>query len=586
VVYRATDPRLGRTVAIKALPADLGEHPESLARFEREAKALAALNHPNVGGIHGIEEHRGSKYLVLEYVDGETLAERIASGPLRIREALSVGSGIARGLAAAHDAGLVHRDLKPANVKITSEGTIKLLDFGLARVAPVPDARGSGDGMPTEVASGSTTLPGTILGTLQYMSPEQARGAPVDRRTDLWALGVVLYECLTGTNPFGRSSPADCISAILGQEVDLDALPEGTPDEVVSLLRRCLRKDVRDRPRDAGDTCLILDDASETLSAGTTANPPRLQVSEGRFRISDAVCAGLDRDGFDALLPGWEMCFADNNRDSEVLVVWIPSIGGDHRTSAWRELIVASPYRMVIVTPVGMEPGVATRPVVSIENQFALVRELVKHLRSTLHPRKVVISGLSCGSIMALRCAAGDESGTLFDGVLAIDPDLQESDCFITRLLGDLDPTSAHDVMNGLHRIAGSCGSPHEWLVLHQHLIESVGKVASDFTPLIRQGRDLSVAYEGVHTGAASPFVGYLRDALARTGTVRCVFHDGAEKRRVLGEIRMMHLDEGCLGPEFADDVFSFLGVPDHIGMMSSRRLLEQLAWIVDMVVA
>jgi serine/threonine protein kinase len=165
VVYKATDSRLGRSVAIKALPAQLSEDPELLVRFEREAKTLAALNHPNVGGIHGIEEHQGYKYLVLEYIDGETLADRIAHGPLRVREALEICAQIAAGLAAAHDAGFIHRDLKPANVKITSGGMAKVLDFGLARVDPAID-HGLANGEPQTAALSETmTAPGTILGT-------------------------------------------------------------------------------------------------------------------------------------------------------------------------------------------------------------------------------------------------------------------------------------------------------------------------------------------------------------------------------------------------------------------------------------
>jgi serine/threonine protein kinase len=584
VVYKATDSRLGRSVAIKALPPQLEDSSELLVRFEREARTLAALNHPNIGGIHGIEEHQGLKYLVLEYIDGETLADRIARGPLRVVETLIIGSQIARGLAAAHDAGFIHRDLKPANVKITSEGITKVLDFGLARFEPAMKHRTATDETLTVTPSDTMTTPGTILGTVQYLSPEQARGVDVDRRTDLWALGVVLYECLTGRNPFVRESPAECIAAIISEDPNLEALPESTPDEVIALIRRCLRKDARDRQRDAGDCRLVLEDARESLSHKGPATSSVRDITDRRFRISDTLCRNLDRSGFDTLLPGWEMCFADNNRDSDVLIVWIPSIGGDHKTTAWRELIAASPYRMVIVTPVGMEPGVVNRPVVSIENQFALIRALTGDLKLSLNPKKTIVSGFSCGSIMALRCAAGDDSGRLFDGVLAIDADMQESDCFMTRLFAGLDASSAHDVKKGLHKISSSCESIHEWLVLHQHMIECVDKVKTDFSPLIRQGKDLSAAYEGVHTGAASPFVEFLRDALKRAGTVRCVFHDSPENRRMLGEIRMMHLDNQFLGLEFTDEVFAFLPVPDHIGMMTNERLLEQLDQIVKAV--
>jgi len=584
VVYRATDSDLGRSVAIKALPVDIAGDLEVMARFEREAKTLAALNHPHVGGIHGIEEHGGEKYLVLEYVDGETLADRLARGPLRVGEALEICAQIAAGMEAAHDAGFIHRDLKPANIKITTGGMAKVLDFGLARVEPLREQGAATTEAPTVGLSETMTSPGTILGTVQYMSPEQARGGEVDRRSDLWALGVVLYECLTGKSPFRSDSAAECVAAIFSVEPDLTAFPGSTPPEVVALIGRCLRKDVRRRQRDAGDCRLILEDARESISREGPGISRAPEISEGRFRISDELCRGLERDGFDALLPGWEMRYADNNRDSDDLILWITSIGGDHTTLAWRELMEASPHRMVTVCPVGMEPGVASRPVVSIENQFVLIRALAGDLRRSLNPVRMIVSGYSCGSIMALRCAAGDETGELFDGVLAIDADMQESDCFITRLFARLDASSNSEVMSGLHEISVSCATMDEWIVLHQHMIECVDKVKTDLSPLVRQGEDLSAPFEGIHTGAASPFVGYFRDAIERVGAVRCVFHDSAENRRMLGEIRMMHLDDGCLGDEFTDDLLRFIPATDHIGMMSTERLLEQLDLIVDAV--
>jgi serine/threonine protein kinase len=583
VVYKATDSRLGRSVAIKALPPKFADNPALMARFEREAKTLAALNHPNVGGIHGIEEHQGLKYLVLEYVDGETLADMLARGPLRMGEALEVCSQIAEGLATAHDAGFIHRDLKPANVKITTGGIAKVLDFGLARAAPANEPPPTGD-TPTVGLSDTMTTPGTILGTVQYMSPEQARGGEVDRRTDLWALGVVLYECLTGASPFNSESPAECIAAVFSQDPDLTALPGESPAEVIALIRRCLRKDARQRQRDASDCRLILEDARQALSFDSPTVTRVSAITDKRFRISDELCRTLDRGGFDALLPGWEMRFADNNRDSDVLIVWIPSIGGDHTTAAWRELLGASPYRMITVCPVGMEPDVADRPVVSIENQFALIRALTGFLRTSLSPRKTILSGFSCGSIMALRCAAGDESGELFDGVLTIDADLQERDCFLTRLFAGLDASSPMDVMKALHKISGSCSTMQEWLVLHQHMLECVDKVKADFSPLIRQGIDLSAPFDGVRTGQQSPFVGFLRDAIDHVRTVLCVFHDSAEQRRMIGEIRMMHMDTQCLGRKFTDKSFMFIPVPDHTGMMSTERLLEHLDLIADAV--
>ena len=264
VVYRATDTRLGRPVAIKALPEELAGDPERLARFEREARTLAALNHPNVAGIHGVEEHRGYRYLILEFVDGETLAERLDRGPLAVDEALEVCAQICQGVEAAHEAGIIHRDLKPANVKLTPDGKVKVLDFGLAKETK----EGSSSSVdvtrsPTITAAQSPTAAGVILGTAPYMSPEQARGRPVDRRSDVWSLGVMLYECLTGASPFVGETVSDSIAAILQAEVDFNRLPAATPRSVRRVLRRCLERDKERRFRDIGDVGLELVEASE-----------------------------------------------------------------------------------------------------------------------------------------------------------------------------------------------------------------------------------------------------------------------------------------------------------------------------------
>ena len=249
-VWRARDTRLERDVAIKVLPAALAGDPDRLRRFEREAKLLAALNHPNVGGIHGVDEARGTTFLALELVPGEDLAERIARGPLPMAEALDVCRQVAEGLEAAHEAGVVHRDLKPANVRVTPDGVVKVLDFGLAKASRADDPD-----------SAVRTLEGTVLGTPTYMAPEQARGRSVDRRVDVWALGCVLYECLTGTRAFGGDDLGEVLHRVLEGEPDLDALPPRTPARVRELLERCLRKDPRARLRDAGDARLELEAA-------------------------------------------------------------------------------------------------------------------------------------------------------------------------------------------------------------------------------------------------------------------------------------------------------------------------------------
>ena len=257
-VYRARDARLSRDVAIKALPPEFAQDPERLARFEREARLLASLSHPNIAGIFGLEEANGSRYLVLEFVEGESLADRIARGPLPLDETLEVGRQIAAGLEAAHESGVVHRDLKPGNVMLTAAGGVKLLDFGLARL-DASDRQGS----TPDLASSPTmtharTQAGIILGTAAYMSPEQARGKVVDKRSDIWSFGCVLYECLVGRQLFEGETVSDLIAKILQTEPDWSALPPATPARLRALLQRCLMRDPRARLRDIGEARIAL----------------------------------------------------------------------------------------------------------------------------------------------------------------------------------------------------------------------------------------------------------------------------------------------------------------------------------------
>jgi serine/threonine protein kinase/Tol biopolymer transport system component len=271
-VYRARDRSLGREVALKLLPHDVSKDPERLKRLEREARILASLNHPAIATLFGLEEHEGQRFLVMELVPGQTLAERLRSGALPTAEALRVCQQIAEGLEAAHESGIVHRDLKPANVKVTTDGRVKLLDFGLAKALQT-----SPSGVePTAIAS-EATHEGMVLGTPAYMSPEQARGQQVDRRADIWAFGCCLYECLTGRRAFQGNTVTDTLAAVLDKEPDWSTLSNAIPDAARRVLRRCLSKDVRERLQHIGDARLELAAATTNPSEQTTRTPRPLR---------------------------------------------------------------------------------------------------------------------------------------------------------------------------------------------------------------------------------------------------------------------------------------------------------------------
>ena len=279
-VYRARDTRLKRDVAIKILPESFASDPDRLARFQREAEVLASLSHPNIAAIHGLEETDGARALVMELVEGETLADRIARGPIPLDEALPIAKQIAEALEAAHEQGVIHRDLKPANIKVTPSGQVKVLDFGLAKAMEPAGASTPGASLsPTISSPAMMTGVGVLLGTAAYMSPEQARGKTVDKRTDIWAFGCVLFEMLTGRRAFDGEGVSDTIASVLRGEPDWTALPRDTPPSIRRLLRRAVEKDRRRRLPDAADIRLEIDEAEHEPDAVIAPGAPRAWIT-------------------------------------------------------------------------------------------------------------------------------------------------------------------------------------------------------------------------------------------------------------------------------------------------------------------
>jgi serine/threonine protein kinase/Tfp pilus assembly protein PilF len=271
IVYLAHDTRLNRSVAIKSIPPGLMDKATARTRFQREAKLLASLNHPNIAVIHDIIEQEALGYLVLEYVPGQTLAERITEGQFKLQEALTIALQITKAVAAAHEHDIIHRDLKPGNIKITPDGRVKVLDFGLAKAVG-----GESSEKPTTV-----TQPGRVMGTPAYMSPEQARGKPTDKRSDIWSFGCIMYQLLTGHLPFEGETATDTLARIIEREPDWGMLPEDTPSNIRVLLRRCLEKDLRRRLCDIGDIAITLEEAMTKLQSPTMRIGP---IETGRAR--------------------------------------------------------------------------------------------------------------------------------------------------------------------------------------------------------------------------------------------------------------------------------------------------------------
>jgi len=281
-VFRATDTKLGRDVAIKVLPPGLADAPGSLARFQREARMLAALNHPNIATIHGFEQAGDAHYLVMELVPGDTLAQRLTLGPVPLPEALKIAAQIVEALEAAHRQSIVHRDLKPANIKVTPEGRVKVLDFGLAKAFELGPARAPETQQATATLDDPTRI-GQVMGTPAYMSPEQVRAVPLDQGADVWAFGCILFELLSGRRPFAGATQGDLFAAILTKDPDWQALPASTPPELRDLLRKCLEKEGSRRLRDIGEARRVIE------AAGTAAPPKRGSARNAWLAVASAV---------------------------------------------------------------------------------------------------------------------------------------------------------------------------------------------------------------------------------------------------------------------------------------------------------
>ena len=301
-VYRARDTKLNRDVALKVLPDSFAGDLARLARFTREAQMLAALNHPNIAQLHGLEESSGIRALVMELVDGDDLSLHIGRGAMPLDEALPIARQIAHALAAAHEQGIIHRDLKPANIKLRADGTVKVLDFGLAKaIEPVSSSAAAAIANSAITSPAALTGAGMILGTAAYMSPEQAKGRAADRRTDVWAFGVVLYEMLTGERPFKGDGVSDTLASVLTRQPDWTALPATTPPLIRRLLRRCLEKDRTRRLADMADARLDIDDALSDPDVDAPAESPTSRTRERLAWASALLLVGLTA----AAMVGW-----------------------------------------------------------------------------------------------------------------------------------------------------------------------------------------------------------------------------------------------------------------------------------------
>ena len=377
-VYRATDTKLKRQVALKILPEAFSADPERLARFQREAEVLASLNHPNIAAIYGLEVADDIRALVLELVEGPTLADRIAKGPIPLDEALPIAKQIAEALEAAHEAGVIHRDLKPANIKVRADGTVKVLDFGLAK-AFQPEANDPTlSQSPTISLTAAATQMGMVIGTAAYMAPEQAKGKVIDKRVDVWAFGAVLFEMLTGRKPFTGDDVSTTLARVIEREPDWDALPSNLSPVLATYLRRCLEKDPGERIRDIGDVRLAMEGAFETTVSQPSAavDARNLRVWQRPAVIAAALVVTLVAGGVGV----WGLMRSDPPRLVRFAV--LPNDGLDLRLSRLSPDVAISPdgRQLVYLT------GTAGQNELHVRSLDQLTSEALVSERALRHP--------------------------------------------------------------------------------------------------------------------------------------------------------------------------------------------------------
>ncbi len=575
-VYRAHDERLERDVAIKVLPEAVAQDEARLARFEREAKLLASLSHQNIATLHGLEEKEGQSFLVMELAEGETLAERLDKGRLPIDDALPIALQIAEGLEAAHEQGIIHRDLKPANVMLSPEGKVKILDFGLAKAWQ--DEVSDADLTHSPTLTAQMTAAGVVLGTAAYMSPEQARGKPVDTRTDIWSFGVVLWEMLTGRRLFEREGASDVLAAVLRDEPDWQVLPDDIPPAVARLLRRCLRRDLAKRLRHIGDARLELEEAfEEPLVSGPGIAPRPVPGEFGTERfwsLTTDVCRQLDRETLDPAMIGDQLSYLDNERSSDVLVVYLSGFGFDH--GSFGTILGRSPYRGMAVTLYGFEETRRRRIPLPMADHLTILRLFLESVLQASKPQTTVLTGFSSGADVVLRMISeGGVDRRHIDGVLSLSPNTSLETCFFSRRVAEIPDDNDGEFLRIARDVAGAMDTPGAWLQMNPYLMELVRKYHADIDALRTHGRDIFTPFQ---EQGESPLARWYRAAKKAGLGVRIVFAGAEEtEQNGLRELMLAHVDRQVFGPDFDDaDIAS---EPDvlHMGLMEPEIVEQHL---------
>jgi pimeloyl-ACP methyl ester carboxylesterase len=567
-VYRARDTRLGRDVAIKVLPSHLSENPEARARFEREARVISGLHHPHICVLHDIGREGPIDYLVMELIEGESLAQRVARGALPAAEVMRIGVEIADALDSAHRAGVVHRDLKPGNVMLAKSGA-KLMDFGLARerTRGVLSGTGSGPGMLSQspTIASPLTAEGAFVGTSQYMSPEQLEGREADARSDLWALGCVLYEMATGRRAYDGPTPASLISSIMKDEPRaISELALVAPAHLDRAIRACLVKDPEERWQSAHDLALALRWPAVESAAGDRSIGA---LQERQFVLTAGHVRQLAERN--PRLVGYPVTYVDNQVQSEQLVVFLHGLGADGGQFA--NFLKALPHRAVAVTLVGFGKNEKRRPTLGLDDHSRVLRMMLREITAVCRPRRTVLVGHSAGADQLMRMMHDEDgAGVHVDGLIALGPNVSLDTCFATRLYAKIDAANPDGTLEILKSLAEHIDTLETWLVVQSYFAEMFIKLGNDLEPLRRYAADLVRPFEQ----AGDPFADWYRSAKKRVPHVRLVFSN--EEAAAAEGLLARHLESNVLGDDFTEDSFTIERV-HHLALLDLALVSRQV---------
>ncbi|HLV94598.1 MAG TPA: serine/threonine-protein kinase [Candidatus Acidoferrales bacterium] len=570
-VYRAHDERLARDVALKVLRTAMCGDAERLRRFEREARAAALLNHPNVVVIHDIGTCGDTTYLAMELLEGKTLRSELASGAMPVRRAIGWGIQIAIGLAAAHEKGIIHRDLKPENVFITRDGRAKILDFGIAKLV---ERAASADA--TASAAWVETIPGTMLGTVGYMSPEQVRGEEVDFRTDIFSLGAILYEMLSGVRAFGGNTTVEALNAILKHEPEeLTGKNSEISPTLWRVVERTLEKDARERFCSSLDVAFVLKAVTPEAHIGRYTGrsaQSRTEVVVREFALTDRICKQLDRRSLDPRIIGGQMQYADNCLESDVLLCCLHGTGLD--ASDFTRILEAANCRAVAPTLCGFEAHSSRRIRLRVSDHLAILREWLRHIIDRDDVKAIILVGFSTGADLWLEFAChGSDSALPLAGLVALDANVSYETCWVTRILSNLSPDTPAHVVQDLQTLSAGTRTLNEWFNVHEYLVRVLRKFEGNLEVLTQFATEIVHPFEGTGLDA---FTRRFRCATSVIPCVRLVFSGAGASNpeaEAIASVKLTNLDTAFLGAAYSEESIVVDYDADHFELLDLQRL-------------